>query len=82
MEKCVEDEGCPKSVRPWRLVVDEGCPKSVFVAPRWCLGRYVRMRGCPKNGIWSAPMVLGSRKVCKEEGVSKDRYFERPRGDW
>ena len=31
MEKCVEDEGCGKSVRPWRLVVDEGCPKSVFL---------------------------------------------------
>ena len=52
----------------------------VFVAPPWCLvvGRYVRMRGCPKNVICGAPVVIGSRKVCKDEGVPKEWYLERP----
>ena len=40
------------------------------------------MRGCPKKGIWSAPVVIGMWYVRRMRGVSKEGYLERPRGDW
>ena len=38
-------------------------------------------RGVQRVCFCGDTVVLGSRKVRKDEGVSKDCYLERPRGD-